>query len=61
VALHGQPATGRLDEPGWTDPDRSRARDGGAPFDQDHAASVLADGSVFRRAASAAARAGPAR
>ena len=60
VPVHSQPATGRLDKPGWTDPDRSRARAGGAPFDHVYATSVLADGSVFRRAAGAAARAGPA-
>jgi len=55
-----QPASGRLDLSGWADAELARARDGGAPFSQHHAVSVLADGSVFMRAAAAAARAAPA-
>jgi len=60
VVIAAQPAIGRLDLSGWTDAELARARDGGAPCDMDHAVSVLADGSVFLRAAGAAARAGPA-
>ena len=57
VVVPAQPAFGRLDVAGWSDPDLARARDGGAPFDRDYAVSVLADASVFMRAAGAAARA----
>jgi hypothetical protein len=55
-----QPAFGDFDLSGWTDSELARTLDGVAPFSQDYAVSVLADSSVFRRAAGAAARAGPA-
>jgi hypothetical protein len=60
VVVEPQPAFGDFDLSGWTDSELARARDGGAPFRQDYAVSVLADSSVFRRAAGSAARAGPA-
>ena len=59
MEVEARPALGRLDLSGWADAELARARDGGAPFSRHHAVSVLADGSVFMRAAAAAARAGP--
>jgi hypothetical protein len=59
VTVVAQPAAGRLDRAGWTDSERARALDGGAPFDRDYVVSVLADASVFTSAVQAAARAGP--
>ena len=60
VNVEPQPAVGSLDMSGWTDPERARARDGGAPYSREYAVSALADACVFVRAAGAAARAGPA-
>jgi len=60
VDVVAQPAFGRLDLAGWWDPERARARDGGAAFNREYAVSVLAEASVFNRAAGAVARAGPA-
>ena len=59
VAVVAQPASGRLDLAGWTDPELARARDGGAPYDHEYAVSAIADASVFMRAAGARLRAGP--
>jgi len=56
-------ANGRLDLTGWSDPERARALDGGAPHDRAHAVSVLAEPRMFPAAVSAVtgpARAGPA-
>jgi Domain of unknown function (DUF222)/HNH endonuclease len=60
MVVVAQPASGRLDLAGWTDPEIARARDGGAPMNLDYVVSTLADSSVFMRAAGATARAGPA-
>ena len=59
VVVAPEPARGRLDLSGWTDAELARARDGGAPFSNDHVVSVLADATVFQREVAAAARAGP--
>jgi Domain of unknown function (DUF222) len=60
VNVEPQPAVGSLEMSGWTDPERARARDGGAPYEREYAVSALADACVFVRAAGAAARAAPA-
>ena len=49
-----QPAVGSLEMSGWADPERARARDGGAPYEREYAVSALADACVFVRAAGAA-------
>ena len=59
VTVVAAAARGRLDLGGWSDLERARARDGGAPFDRDYAVGVLAEGIAFNRSHDDATRAGP--
>jgi Domain of unknown function (DUF222)/HNH endonuclease len=55
VPVVAQPTIEPLDSSGWSDPELARARDGGAPYQHDHAVSVLADACSFELYTSAVA------
>lgn len=59
VPVVPQPALGQLGELDSDDPERARARDGGAPCNYVWAVSVLADGSTPRRPTAEPTRVGP--